>query len=89
MDIVDAFLSGAIAMAAFVIGLFFLRYWRASSDRFFLLFALAFWIEAVNRLYTVLGGETREDVPTYYLVRLLSYGLILWAILEKNLGRRK
>ena len=30
-----------------------------------------------------------EDTPLHYLVRLLAYGLILWAILEKNLPARR
>jgi hypothetical protein len=29
-----------------------------------------------------------EDSPYHYLVRLFSYGLILWAILEKNWRQR-
>ena len=35
-------------------------------------------------------GWLREEAPAYYLVRLVAYGLILVAILEKNhLGRKK
>jgi hypothetical protein len=82
-------LAGAIAMASLIIALFFLRFWRASGDRFFLYFALSFAIEGLHRVYAVLRDGGGEDSPLHYLIRLLAYGLILWAILEKNLPRRK
>ena len=81
-------LTGAIAMASAVIALFFLRFWRASGDRFFLYFALSFAIEGLHRVVAALLYHDNEDSPLHYLVRLLAYGLILWAILEKNLPRR-
>ena len=80
--------SGAIAMASFIIALFFLRFWRDSRDRFFLYFALSFGIEGVHRIVSALSYDDNEDSPLHYLVRLLAYGLILWAILEKNLPAR-
>jgi hypothetical protein len=81
-------LAGAVAMASLVIALFFLRFWRA-GDRFFLYFALSFLIEGVHRLASAIVLVTHEDAPLHYLIRLLSYGLILWAILEKNWPRNK
>jgi hypothetical protein len=81
-------LAGAIAMASLTIGLFFLRFWRNTGDRFFLYFALSFLIEGANRVYGSLAGMAREDSPHHYLLRLLAYGLILWAILEKNWPRK-
>ncbi len=81
-------LSGAIAMASLTIALFFIRFWRSSSDRFFLWFAMSFAIQGVHRLYAVLRDQGGEDSPLHYLIRLLAYGLILWAILEKNLPQK-
>lgn len=78
-------LTGAIAMASTVAALFFLRFWRTTGDRFFLFFALSFFIDALSRLF--LAGavtETEEQLPAYYLMRLLSYALILFAIYDKN-----
>lgn len=81
-------LAGAIAMGSFVIALFFLRFWRTTRDRFFLYFALSFLIEGMHRLYA--SDETLgEDLPHHYLVRLVAYLLILWAIYEKNFPRDK
>jgi len=82
-------LAGAIAMASVTIALFFLRFWRASGDRFFLYFALSFAIEGLHRVYAAMRDGGGEDSPLHYLIRLLAYGLILWAILEKNLPRKK
>jgi hypothetical protein len=77
-------LIGGIAVAAFVAGLFFLRFWSATSDRFFLLFAIAFWIEGGHRLllYQWIGPD--EASPLYYLPRLVAYALIIAAIVGKN-----
>jgi hypothetical protein len=80
-------LMGGVIVACAVAGLFFLRYWLSSGDRFFLFFMLSFWIEAANRLAMASGGTLNEDSPLHYLVRLVSYGLILVAIWDKNRGR--
>ncbi len=81
-------LTGAIAMASTVIALFFLRFWRSTRDRFFMYFALSFGIEGAHRVYAALTYQDAEDSPLHYLIRLLAYGLIIWAILEKNLPQR-
>ncbi len=81
------FLLGAMAMACGVAALFFFRFYRDTRDRLFLYFGLSFVIEAINRTIFALADLAREDAPTYYIVRLVSYLLILWAILEKNLRR--
>ena len=80
--------TGAICMGSLLIALFFLRFWRDSGDRFFLYFAASFFIEGLHRLYSALHDAGGEDSPLHYLIRLLAYGLILWAILEKNLPQR-
>lgn len=82
-------LLGGIAALTFVAGLIFLRYWRSTGDRFFLFFMLSFWIEAANRVHMGLTASWNEDTPVHYTVRLLSYGLILWAIWDKNRPRGK
>ena len=77
-------LVGAIATVSIVAGLFFLRFWKSTRDRFFLYFAMSFFVEGLNRFILGLMGWLREDAPAYYLVRLVAYGLILLAIIEKN-----
>lgn len=83
------FLTGAIAMASVVIALFFLRFWYGTRQRLFLYFALSFAVEAGHRVYAAWDSAVQEDSPYHYLLRLLSYGLILWAILEQNLAPHK
>ena len=81
-------IAGAVCMGSLLIALFFLRFWRDSRDRFFLYFAASFFIEGLHRLYSALHDAGGEDSPLHYLIRLLAYGLILWAILEKYLPQR-
>jgi hypothetical protein len=80
------FLLGGIALGSFAVGVFFLQYWRSSRDRFFLFFMLAFWIEAGNRFHMAMVRGWDEDAPVHYLIRLLSFALILVAIADKNRG---
>lgn len=79
---------GAITTASFVIGLFFFRFWRTTADRFFLFFALSFWIEGANRLLLGASSGMQEDSPFYYMIRLLAYMLIVIAIVDKNRKKR-
>jgi len=62
-------LLGAIATASIIAGLFFLRFWKSTRDRFFLYFATSFWIEGCNRILLGWMGGLREDAPTYYFIR--------------------
>ena len=83
-------LLGGFAVASFVAGLFFLRFWLSTRDRFFLFFMLSFWIEAANRVDMALTQSWNEDAtPAHYVVRLVSYGLILLAIWDKNRPNRR
>jgi uncharacterized membrane protein HdeD (DUF308 family) len=77
-------LLGAIAMATLTIGLFFLSFWKKTRDRFFLFFASAFILEGLNRVLLGLEQGSDEHEPFFYLVRLLSFILIVIAIVDKN-----
>lgn len=79
----DGILIGAITALSVVIALFFVRFWRATGDRFFLYFALAFFIEGCNRLLLAIFYDS-ESQPDLYLLRVIAYGLILYAIYDKN-----
>jgi hypothetical protein len=81
-------MHGALAMGTLVVGLFFLRYWRATGDRLFVMFALAFWALGVNWLGLALLATTHEARTAFYLLRLLAFVLILAAIVDKNRGTR-
>ncbi len=84
MDAVNQLLLGAVAMASVTIGLFFLRFWKNTRDRFFLFFATAFILEGINRALLGVNQGSTEYEPIIYLIRLLSFLLILAAIVDKN-----
>lgn len=82
----EAVLLGAISAVSLAIGVFFIKYWRSSRDRFYLFFAASFILESVNRaLIGVIGRGEFE--PWHYGVRFLAYALIVIAILDKNRSR--
>lgn len=75
------FLRGALTVASFVIGLFFLRYWRATRDRLFLMFSAAFWLLGLNWTLATLA---RPLALHAYALRFLAFVLIALAVLDKN-----
>ena len=85
---IEGFLLGVIATASITAGIFFLKFWRATRDSFFLAFAAAFLIEGLNRCGVLFLEKPNEGNPWIYLVRLLSFLLILGAILKKNYGEK-
>ena len=80
----NMFLWGACVMASAVIGVFFLRFWRKTHDRLFLIFALAFWLLGVNWLALSLTRTQDEIQPLLYLIRLAAFVLIIFGIVDKN-----
>ena len=83
------FLSGAITMGFIVAAGFFLRFWRSTADRLFLAFAIAFFLLALNQALAQWLGAADERVGYTYLLRLLGFVLILGAIVDKNVARRR
>jgi Family of unknown function (DUF5985) len=81
-------LVGAILAVSLVIGLFFLRFWRSTGDRFFVYFTLSFWIAGADHLLLLPAGR-RDSVSEYYIFRILAYALIAAAILRKNRESRR
>lgn len=77
-------MSGAAAMASLAVTLFFLKFWRQTLDVFFLLFALAFGVDAATRFVLGLGEVSDEIEPLFYCARLLTFILIIAAIVHKN-----
>ncbi|ABS24305.1 DUF5985 family protein [Anaeromyxobacter sp. Fw109-5] len=78
------FAWGVLAAGCAVAGLFFLRFWRESRDRLFAGFAAAFFILCVNWLVlgiTNSGDETRHNA---YVLRLVAFLVLIWAIVDKN-----
>jgi hypothetical protein len=80
----NLFLWGASAAASWTAGLFFLRFWRETKDRFFALFAAAFWCLTLNWIGLALTDPPDEARTLMYLVRLIAFLLIIAAIIDKN-----
>lgn len=77
-------LGGALVTGYLIAGLFFLRFWYASRDRLFALFAAAFWMLAVQRLAIALTHAVVENQALFYILRLLAFIIIIFAIVDKN-----
>ena len=77
-------LSGALVFAYFVAGVHFVRFWRKTADRFFLYFAIAFELFAINRLLVSLHDVANDAAGYEDLLRVLGFLLILAAIIQKN-----
>jgi hypothetical protein len=86
---VISFLSGAVTMGFLVACLFFLRFWRKTSDRFFLAFAAAFLLLALNQALAQWIGAADERVGYTYLLRVVAFVVILVAIVDKNLSSKR
>jgi hypothetical protein len=78
------FLLGAVVMASLSVALFFLRYWRATKERLFVLFSLAFCLLAANWALVSLGGPLG---PHAHLFRFLAFVVIALAVIDKNRRR--
>jgi hypothetical protein len=83
------FLWGASAMASCAAGIFFLRFWRETRDRLFVLFAVAFWAMGVNWAGLAATGAQDEARTYFYLVRLVAFVLIIVAVVDKNRARSR
>ncbi|HJU16062.1 MAG TPA: DUF5985 family protein [Stellaceae bacterium] len=84
----NGFIAGMIAMGYVLAGLFFLKFWARSGDRLFVKFAAAFWLLALNRVVLAAIHLPQGDESWPYLLRLIAFGLIAVAILQKNTARR-
>jgi hypothetical protein len=84
IDALYTFTFGLLTTLSFVCGLFFLRYWRSSHDRFFAFFGVAFWALGANWALLVGRDPSDEYTPYFYLLRLFAFLLILTAIVDKN-----
>ncbi len=80
----NVYLSGALTMAYFVVGLFFRRFWKKTRDRLFAYFSAAFFILAMERVVGQIDRVQETAGPWVFISRILAFGLILTAIIQKN-----
>jgi hypothetical protein len=89
MSSLASVLQGMVAMASLTAMLFFFKFWRQTRDALFLFFALAFGLDALIRLLLGLTPVSAEMEPFFYLARLVSFALIIVAIIRKNNPSRR
>jgi uncharacterized membrane protein HdeD (DUF308 family) len=85
---VTDFVLGGTAIACLAIALFFLRFYRDTTDRLFAAFAAAFLIFGVNRLILALVDEDADGRIYAYTLRLVAFLLVVWGIVDKNRSSR-
>ena len=83
------FLAGALTLAYIVASVYFVHFWRRTSDRLFLAFAAAFALLALNQVAVFALGVGDERYNYAYVLRVLGFVLILVAIVDKNITRRR
>ena len=80
----NQFLWGALSASAVLAGLFFLKFWRRTSERLFLIFACAFWVLALNWIGLAVLGAEQESQHYLYVVRLVAFLLLIAGIIDRN-----
>ncbi|MDZ4288456.1 MAG: DUF5985 family protein [Prosthecobacter sp.] len=78
------FLSGALTTLYLLIAICFLKFWRRKRDRLFMHFAIAFTLFALNQFVATSTSATDERSGYIYILRILGYAIILFAIVDKN-----
>jgi len=84
MSLATTIVWSATAMGGVTAGLFFLRFWRDSRDRLFLVFALAFFVLSLNWLALVAAPVATGTHHFAYVIRLVAFVLLLVGIVDKN-----
>jgi len=84
-----SYLAGAVTLGFLVAAVFFLRFWRRTKDRLFMAFAVAFALLGLNQ-FAAAFLETGDEATVYvYALRVLGFILILGAMVDKNVARRR
>lgn len=79
-------ISGALIMGYLVAAGFFFRFWRQTADRLFALFATAFLVLAIQRIFLTTMVAPDGQAVWVYGLRLVAFLMILAAIVDKNRG---
>jgi Family of unknown function (DUF5985) len=83
------FLAGAVTFAYAIAAMHFYHFWKRTTDRLFLAFALAFVLLALNQ-FAVFAIEANDERGNFaYVLRVLAFVIILFAIVDKNTFARR
>ena len=81
---IKQFMYGAVMMASLANGLFFLKFWKKTGDRFFSMFAAAFILMAIERWLFLFIPTANETNSWIFVCRLVAFILITMAVIDKN-----
>jgi len=79
------YLYGAISLGFASVGLFFLKYWRATREPLFGAFAVSSWLMGLNQTLLATSIIPQEENSWIYLIRLAAFVIMAAAVLGKNL----
>jgi len=82
--VLNAALSGGIAVTFGIIGVCFIRFWRRSRIKLFLLFAIAFFLLTAERMVLLLVDPNNEFAFYIYVIRLAAFLTIIIGIIGQN-----
>ena len=83
------FLGGALTLCYLLAALFFARFWRRTRDALFGGFALTFLLFTVNQILVSWLGADDERTGYTYVLRVLGFLVILYAVIRKNVSGRR
>lgn len=83
-DAMNSLISGMLVAGYLIAGLHFLKFRQRTGDRLFLIFAIAFWVLAVQRLALTALADRPEATIYPYALRVVAFLLIIGAIVDKN-----
>jgi L-lactate permease len=83
--VIYAFFCGGASALALVASVIFLRYWRHTRDRFFVIWAASLTLMAAQWAVSAFTGGW-ETSAAGYLLRLAAFLFIIAAIVDKNRG---
>lgn len=83
------FFAGALTMTYVLAAAYFVHFWRRSGERLFIAFGTAFGLLALNQFAIELIGTADAHASYAYVLRVIAFLLIVAAIVDKNLVRRR
>ena len=84
-----AFFSGVFTMGLAGVAMIFWGSWKATGERFFFRFCIAFVLMAAERLVLAVFDNMAEPGNLVYLFRLAGYLVILYAIYLQTYSQSK
>jgi hypothetical protein len=88
-NVINDVISGALVMGYLVAAIFFLKFYKTTKDRLFAFFATAFLLLSFQRVALALTTKTVEDTVLIYVIRLIAFLIILYAIIDKNIQAKR